>query len=164
MGVNRVILAMIGIVMAGPAFAQGTAQQILDAHNHYRQAAGVPPLRWNSALAAEAQRWAQHLAATGQFDHGGYGNDEGQNLWEGTAGAYSISEMVGDWASEGRYYRSGIFPQVSTTGQWGDVGHYTQLIWRNTTDVGCGLARGGGNDVLACNYAPAGNVDGQPVK
>ena len=40
--------------------------------------------------------------------------------------------------------------------------HYTQVVWRNTTEVGGGLARGGSNNILVCQYNPAGNVIGQP--
>jgi hypothetical protein len=37
------------------------------------------------------------------------------------------------------------------------------MVWRDTTDVGCGLATGGGNDFLVCQYAPQGNFMGERV-
>jgi len=43
----------------------------------------------------------------------------------------------------------------------GDTGHFTQVIWASTKTVGCGLAQCNGNDLLVCNYSPAGNYDGQ---
>jgi hypothetical protein len=43
------------------------------------------------------------------------------------------------------------------------VGHYTQLIWPTTREVGCAVAKGQGNDVLVCRYAPAGNVLGEKI-
>jgi len=50
-----------------------------------------------------------------------------------------------------------------STGNWADVGHYTQMIWKNTTAVGCAVATGGGMDPLVCRYSPSGNFIGQPV-
>ena len=41
------------------------------------------------------------------------------------------------------------------------VGHYTELIWRDTTHVGCAVAIRGDRAVLACRYSPPGNIDGQ---
>jgi hypothetical protein len=69
--------------------------------------------------------------------------------------------MVDGWGNEKQFYIAGIFPNVSSSGNWEDVGHYTQVIWRNTTHVGGGLSSGNGNDVLVCNYSPAGNVSGE---
>ena len=43
--------------------------RILAAHNQERLALGLEPLRWNQALAQSAQQWADHLAATGRFEH-----------------------------------------------------------------------------------------------
>jgi hypothetical protein len=39
--------------------------------------------------------------------------------------------------AEKRYFRPGIFPDVSTTGNWYDVSHYTTMIWPTTERVGC---------------------------
>jgi hypothetical protein len=37
-------------------------------------------------------------------------------------------------------------------------GHYTQIIWRNTTEVGCGMATcSNGSEIWVCNYNPPGN-------
>ncbi len=134
-------------------------QAILAAHNKYRAEVGVPPLQWSESLAASAQQWANHLAATGTFEHSG----AAENLAEGSAGAFSVAQLVDIWGGEKQYFRNGNFPNISSTGNWENAGHYTQVVWRNTTEVGCGLARGNGNDVLVCHYNPAGNVVGQRV-
>jgi hypothetical protein len=132
-------------------------QAILAAHNSYRAQVGVPPLQWSGSLAASAQDWADHLAATGTLVHSG----SGENLAEATAGALSLTQLVDMWGNEKQYFKEGTFPDVSTTGNWEDVGHYTQVVWRNTTEVGGGVASGQGNDFLVCHYNPAGNVVGQ---
>lgn len=142
----------------------GINQQILDAHNRYRKDVGVPPLTWSDALARDAQTWANHLAAIGgnSLVHDDR-SDEGENLWMGTAGTFSINDMVNAWGAEKKQFRQGIFPDVSTTGNWSDVGHYTQMIWGATTQVGCAKTTAGNNDILVCRYSPPGNFMGQPV-
>ena len=136
---------------------------MLDAHNAFRTARGLPSLGWSTNAAAHAQSWADHLASTDTFEHAQAPDrvNEGENLWKGTAGAYTARAMVGAWGDEEKYFAYGTFPDVSTTGNWHDVGHYTQLVWRDTTSVGCAIATGHGSDVLVCRYAPPGNFVGQ---
>ena len=76
---------------------------------------------------------------------------------------YTVTQLVDIWGDEKRYFIGGIFPNVSSTGKWQDVGHYTQLVWRNTTQVGCGVATGNGIIVMVGRYSPPGNVVGQRV-
>ena len=135
----------------------GTNQDVWDAHNRCRAEVGVAPLQWSDSLAASAQQWANHLAATGTFEH----SHSGENLARGTTGAYSVTRLFGMWENEKQHFVNGTFPNVSSDGNWMSVGHYTQVVWRDTTEVGCGLASGNGNDVLVCHYNPAGNMSGQ---
>lgn len=135
-------------------------QEILNAHNSYREEVGVPPLSWSDSLASHAQEWANHLAADKSFEHN-KPDGEGENLWEGTSGSYSFTQMVEGWGNEKKDFVMGKFPDVSNTGDWSDVGHYTQIVWRNTTQVGCAFAETNGNTILVCRYNPQGNVDGQ---
>jgi Cysteine-rich secretory protein family/LysM domain len=141
----------------------GQVQEILDAHNNYRAEVGVPPLQWSDSLAASAQQWANYLASTGQFKHSGT-NGVGENLAQGSPpGSWTVTQLVDIWGAEKQYFTEGIFPNVSSTGNWEDVGHYTQMVWRNTTQVGCGVATGNGNIVLVGQYTPPGNVNGESV-
>ncbi len=141
------------------------AGQLLQAHNAERAQAGVPPLRWSDRLAAEAHRWALHLADEGRMIHAT--RDErrqaGENLWMGPAGYYTAEFMVGAFIAEKQHFRNGTFPEVSTTGRWRDVGHYTQVVWRETQEVGCALVRNDSDDFLVCRYWPAGNWYGRDV-
>ncbi len=140
---------------------------VLAAHQAERAAVGVPGLAWSERLAADADRWARHLARTGTLEHeiedSGDPDAPGENLWMGTHGAWSPAEMVGDWASEKRDFRAGVFPLVSRTGGFEDVGHYTQMVWRRTRAIGCGIASDGEMDYLVCRYARPGNVEGERV-
>ena len=137
--------------------------RVLATHNYERAQTGVPPLRWNAALAASAEKWAAHLASTGRFEHAPENPDapEGENLWAGTKGRFSPEAMTAAWIREKKYFRPGLFPDNSTTGRVEDVGHYTQLVWRDTTHVGCAVETRGDRSVLACRYAPPGNIDGR---
>lgn len=145
-------LSLTGPVLAAPV----SPETLLAAHNRERAALSLPPLAWSIDLAAGAQAWADRIAESGNFNHSS--GNYGENLWGGTANAYSQTQMVQSWADEKAYFKEGTFPDVTTGGV---VGHYTQIIWRNTTEVGCGLATGDGMDYLVCRYNPAGNYLGQ---
>ncbi len=141
------------------------AERLLASHNRERAQVGVPALRWDAGLAAEAQQWADELARRQAMIHSepSARRGAGENLWRGSELYYSAEEMIETFVEEKRYFTRGTFPDVSTTGQWRDVGHYTQLIWRDTQKVGCAVTAGGGQDWLVCRYWPAGNTMGRPV-
>ncbi|MGH6786679.1 MAG: CAP domain-containing protein [Novosphingobium sp.] len=141
------------------------AARLLAAHNGERSAVGMPALSWSPKLAEDARAWGAELARSGRFRHSSWESRKGQgeNLFMGTAGAYAAEEMIGYFIGEGRDFRPGAFPEVSRTGRWQDVGHYTQLIWPETREVGCAIVGGGGQDYLVCRYFPTGNVVGQRV-
>ncbi len=142
------------------------SQEILAAHNKYRLAVGVPPLAWSDGLAIAAQVWANTLNSNLQFKHdpGAGAQNQGENIWIGTTGGYSLTQMVDDWGSEQQNFQNGTFPDVSTTGSWSDVGHYSQMVWKGTTSVGCaGVDGSDGNYRFVCRYSPEGNIEGQKV-
>jgi uncharacterized protein YkwD len=141
------------------------AYRLLAAHNSERDRAGLPRLSWSSRLAQEAQTWAVVLSRKGTLEHASSAlrRNMGENLWMGSAGYYSAETMIDGFLSERASFRPGTFPQVSRTGNWSDVGHYTQIIWPTTTEVGCAVARGAVNDFLVCRYNPPGNTIGQKV-
>ena len=164
------LAAAVAAVSATPALAQSSfavqfPARILAAHNAERARAGVPPLIWDNDLETAAAAYAQQMAMTGVFAHSDRSKRRGtgENLWMGTHGAFSIETMVGGWSSEKRFFVPGIFPNNSRSGNWEDVGHYTQMIWPTTTRIGCALASTPRIDYLVCRYATAGNMDGRPV-
>lgn len=135
---------------------------ILMVHNRERASMGIAPLQWNPALAQSAQAWADHLAETGLFKHAPELplNPQGENLWAGTKGFYPTERRADAWIREKRFFKSGTFPENSTTGNVEDVGHYTQVMWRETHEVGCAQATGVREDILVCRYSNAGNYIG----
>ena len=138
-------------------------ERLLAAHNRERTAMGLPQMNWDPALAAEAAQWGAELAEAGAFEHspGDESEPQGENLWLGTKGAYTPEEMVGAWIEEKRHFRPGRIPDVSATGSFEDVGHYTQVMWHETDRVGCAVAEGQEDEILVCRYLTAGNVEGE---
>ena len=134
---------------------------VLQHHNTYRSALHLPGLAWSDALASDALAWAKNLARIdkGQHDSGIRGK-EGENIWWGTAGAYSSGDMVNFWGNEKDGFVYGIFPDCKAS-RSAVVGHYTQMIWKNTTLVGCALVSNGKMDYLVCRYSAPGNVVGE---
>ena len=168
-------LALGLAVVASPAAASSSSAasdgmrdvsaRILAAHNAARAEVGAPPLQWDPQLAASAASYGPALASVGRLVHSPRQGRENQreNLWMGQAGNYLPEEMVFAWVDEKRLFQPGLFPAVSRTGNWADVAHYTQMIWKGTTHVGCAIHTQGGWDYLICRYSPPGNRDGRPV-
>ncbi len=132
------------------------------AHNAIRCAVPSPPagqlpmLQWSSSLASYATDWANHLASWGcplQHSSGPYG----ENLFKGSS-TYQPEYVVGAWADEISCFSYQQFPGCCSC----TCGHYTQIVWRDTTEVGCGMATcPGGGQVWSCSYDPPGNYLGQ---
>lgn len=157
-------LAISSIAMIGAApVTTNFAPRVLAVQNDERARLGLNPLQWNAGLAASAAIWAARLASTHRFEHAPEKPlaPEGENLWEGTTRYFPPEAMVNAWVREKKYFRPGIFPDNSTTGNVEDVGHFTQLVWRNTSQVGCAMAANADDDVLVCRYSQAGNYVGQ---
>ncbi|WP_265570386.1 CAP domain-containing protein [Sphingomicrobium nitratireducens] len=137
--------------------------QTIAEHNRARAMHGLGPLQWDETLADEAYGHASYMARTGQFGHDrtpGRRKKQGENIWRGQRGYFTYHEMVGSFTDEVRLFRSGVFPNNSRSGDWYDVGHYTQIIWPTTTHVGCALASSRDKDYFVCRYSPPGNKDG----
>lgn len=154
------------LAAAAPALAYSQpppdplSQRLLASHNIERASVRLPPLQWDAQLAAAAAGYAVTLAVTGHLQHSPLQSrpGQGENVWMGTRGAYTPEQMVGSWAGERRWFRAGVFPNVSTTGKWQDVAHYTQMIWPATTRVGCAISSSRQWDFLVCRYSPQGNI------
>lgn len=136
-----------------PASFAGT----VDAHNRVRAAVGVPPLAWSNKVAEVAQNWADGLKATRGCDMKHSSNSYGENLFWGSGKRWTMSEAVASWAEEKADYT-----YASNSCRSGGVcGHYTQVVWKKSTVVGCGMAFCGSAMVVVCNYDPPGNYVGQ---
>jgi len=161
----RIVPVLLLLSIAAPAQAHTWQGEILSLHNAERARWRSPALAWDAGLAAGAERWANELARSNRFGHSPRATrgPAGENLWMGTTGAYPVRSMVGSWLSERRWFRPSVFPAVSTTGRWSDVGHYSQMVASRTTKVGCALRSNAEWTFLVCRYGPSGNVAGQAI-
>jgi uncharacterized protein YkwD len=127
-------------------------EAILAAHNQHRADHCAPALTWSDELAAVAQAWADQLRDAGcAFEHSS--TPYGENLAAGTTGSLSPGDVIAMWYDEIADYdfKKGGF-SMST-------GHFTQVVWKDTTRLGCGVAQCSGMDIWVCNYDPPGNVE-----
>jgi uncharacterized protein YkwD len=115
----------------------------------------IPALSWSATVASVAQAYADQLASAGcdlVHSDGPYG----ENLMAGS-GQYPPEEVVAAWVSEVSCFQYGPFDSCSCT-----CGHYTQVVWRESTELGCGVGScSGGGQVWVCNYDPPGNYLGE---
>jgi len=175
----RHLSAALALLVAGTPGASGTAatpaphqiqaadlaDRLTRPQNTERALVGLPAMAWDPALALAAADYAAELARTGKWGHSPSEQRQGQgeNLWMGTRAAFTPEEMVDGWLTERRLFRHGTFPNVSKSGSWHDVGHYTQIIWADTMRVGCAVHSSRAYDYLVCRYSAPGNVMGERV-
>jgi pathogenesis-related protein 1 len=150
------------------------ANEMVAAHNAWRQQYNLNGLSWASDLAQFAQNYANQLAASGcQMVHS-TGNGFGENLAWGSPRTISYSDgrvenqlqamtaksVTDSWGNEVQWYDYNSNSCNAPAGE--SCGHYTQVIWNTTQEVGCAMAVCPDNgQIWSCNYRPAGNVVGQ---
>lgn len=130
------------------------ARPILAAHNRFRAMHCAPPMRWSERIASSAQAWADELAQRGcGLEHSS--GDYGENLAAGYAGHIDAEGVVQMW------YREVADFDFANGGFSMETGHFTQVVWIGSTELGCGQATCNGLDVWVCQYGPPGNYEGQ---
>ncbi|KAH8873829.1 Venom allergen 5 [Schistosoma japonicum] len=168
MGSQMIILVIIvfSIVVKASTKINGEKRlnaksaELLRLHNKYRQdlvdckvdgqppAKYLPQLRWNHELAKQAKTLASkcilrhEMASSRRFDW------VGQNM----AIYPSIQEGVDAWFNEHKMFNY-------YGGKCRQCLHYIQMVWANTTHIGCGVANCPEYKGLSivCNYGPGGD-------
>ncbi|RXN10335.1 ancylostoma secreted -like protein [Labeo rohita] len=139
----------IASCMAGNSFEA----EFLQTHNAYRKQHGAPPLTINKNLCRTAQAWAEHLLSIKTLKHSN--KDYGENLyyaWSSATKKLTGHEAVESWYSEIKDY------SFSRPGFNSKTGHFTQVVWKDTKEVGVGLATDGSTTFVVGQYLPAGNI------
>lgn len=140
---------------------------ILQAHNVAREARDIKPLSWSQSLAESAQAWADHLQT------------ESCAWYHSDTTTQGVGENIFySWSSDNTFRRNAEEPVVwwLNKEQFYDhennecdpgkvCGHYTQVVWEDTAQLGCGRVYCDGSgyvkEVWVCQYDPPGNVVGQ---
>ncbi|XP_002983458.2 pathogenesis-related protein PRB1-2 [Selaginella moellendorffii] len=154
----------LAIAMALAVLAVGTncataqhIQAFLEAHNQERMQMGVPALHWDDEVAAYSLWWTNHQkdyeSCAMRHSDGPYG----ENLFWGSPGKeWSPHDAVKSWVDEKQHFNY----EGNSCAQM--CGHYTQLVWRDSTKLGCATATcPNGDTLISCNYDPPGNYIGQ---
>jgi hypothetical protein len=164
--------------MSGASGATGATGEtgrlvgMTEATNQARKAAtnpvpspALPDMTWSPDIAKIAQAYADTLASQGCNLVHSHTPGYGENLAEFGGKAATPAEVVAGWNSEGACYTYGPITQNDSCPcapfSGGACGHYTQLVWRGTTELGCGVATCPNSEVWVCNYKPPGNYIGQ---
>uniref|UniRef100_A0A3B5LPR1 SCP domain-containing protein n=1 Tax=Xiphophorus couchianus TaxID=32473 RepID=A0A3B5LPR1_9TELE len=128
-------------------------KQFLDAHNNYRAAHGAQNLTYNGDLNSAAQKWAEHLLQSNTMKHSNI--EDGENIYY----SYNSEKVtpqgksaVDSWYGEIKDYdftRPGVQPKT---------GHFTQVVWKDTKELGVGVATDGHTVFVVGQYRPGGNI------
>lgn len=133
-------------------FNDSIRQEVLNTHNLYRWALGIDSLSYDDSLEKEAIEWVLFLAEKNKLVHATHRNNHGENLAK-TSFVLSVDNAINMWGIERLNYNHFTFFKDNT------VGHYTQMVWQETSKVGCGLAKNvEGDYFLVCRYSPHGNI------
>ena len=138
---------------------------ITAAHNAARAAVSpaaspaIPNLVWSKTVASAAQTWADRC----KFEHSG--GKYGENIYASGGKDVNAADVIGSWVGEAKDY------DYASNKCSGVCGHYTQVVWRKSTQLGCAAAKCSTNSpfgtgfpewqFVVCNYDPPGNFNGE---
>ncbi len=169
--VAAVVRAIPAPVVAQPHATGFDALDMLEAHNAVREEHGLTPLTWSNTLAKSSQVWGEVLTNDECDFYHDPDTPYGENLyWQWISDSNNDSlistpeEAVTWWADEIRFYNY----TKNTCKRGEDCGHYTQIVWADTTEVGCSVhtcfdTRNDNTqtDLWVCRYNPPGNIEGE---
>ena len=135
---------------SSPAGPSADARAIVEQHNARRAKHCAKPLEWSAEIAKVAQAWADRCV----FQHSK--SKYGENLAMGTSRIMTPEHVVEMWhdGEIGNY-------DFAKPGFAMNTGHFTQVVWKGTTHIGCGSAECNGQRLWVCNYDPPGNYMGE---
>jgi uncharacterized protein YkwD len=162
MSTHRVVYTLLALLVltASNAFGQQAYQKkALALHNTYRAKHGSPAMTLDKTLIANAEKCATYYAQKKTIDHScPYKAGAGENL-VGGAGTWTQDQF----ASMGTqmWYDEVAAYDYNNPGFSMATGHFTQVVWKSTTKLGCGVTTINGYTDMVCLYSPPGNYQGQ---
>lgn len=149
------ILCFITIALSATLDLENARAQILTRHNYYRAQHQVGDLVRLPAIEKIAQNYSEYLASIGKMEHSKNkynGKSLGENLYYGYLSSNIGINTVEKWYSEESAY------DYNNPGYKKGIGHFTQLVWKNSENLGCNVGCKSNNYCyVTCNYYPAGN-------
>lgn len=124
------------------------AESLLNVHNTDRSAHSAPSMTWNDTLAEYAQTYLDNQNCV--FAHSG--GPYGENI---ALGFSSVADAADAWYDEYKLYNyaAGEFSE--------STGHFTQMVWKASVQLGCATVQCSSGQFLACEYYPRGNIIGE---
>lgn len=160
------ILFTLSLFVSFCCSGQGTdKEKALEIHNIERASLKLKSLEWSSKLERDAQKYADYLAKKEKFRHSNELNNlnQGENLFK-LEGDFNLKDYLSEasfsWLSEKKNY---VYAKIGDNKNiLSKVGHYTQMIWHNTTKIGIAYSISKSGDVyVVARYYPSGNWDGE---
>lgn len=153
--------AMMPPPAADPGAGELTTWQkeMLDAHNVLRAQHCSPEMTWDAEVAQSAQAWADRC----QWEHA-QGTGLGENLAAAAGSVRTPKQTTDGWYSEIAQYN------FAAPGFSFGTGHFTQVVWKGSTRLGCAMAICPATSIspdwgawptaqfVVCRYAPQGNT------
>ncbi|MDB2631678.1 CAP family protein [Flavobacteriaceae bacterium] len=160
------LLLLCALIFSFYSFGQRTDnEKALKIHNLERASLGLNGLEWSNKLERDAQKYADYLAKKEKFRHSNQLDklNQGENLFK-LEGDFTLKDYLSEasfsWLSEKKDY---VYAKIGDNKNiFSKVGHYTQMIWHNTTKIGIAYSKSKlGNVYVVARYYPSGNWDGE---
>ncbi|XP_032219189.2 uncharacterized protein LOC5518573 [Nematostella vectensis] len=160
MEMRRLCCLVIGLLCLVSASDASYEQEALDRHNYFRRAHDAPMMQLDAAMSHSAQAYAQKLAQRGSLQHSSSGErpGQGENLAMTCERDFNGATAVDMWYKE-------VCKFNFNSPSWGyGTGHFTQIVWKESTELGIGVAekdgRWGKCYYIVGRYRKAGNMMG----
>lgn len=165
---NNTAVAAVAVLASASSSVSATEYSVVSGitseHNKVRtqENASLPNLSWDATVGAYSKSKVEYLANNGcQLSHtaGPTNPGYGENLFWGSGSSWTVTDAVTSWYSE----KSNYTYSTNSCASGKVCGHYTQVVWKNSTKLGCYLANcpNNGGMIIGCNYDPPGNYSGQ---
>lgn len=126
----------------------------LNSTNVIRSEHGASSLAWNTTLSTYAQTWSsqcQFRPSLGPF---------GENI---VAGEADVTSSINEWIEPGLQIS---FDNMTIADLDPEILQFTQLVWKNSTQLGCGRTDCAGQNgvsgwLVVCEFSPRGNILGE---
>ena len=125
-------------------------QEALLIHNGLREQWGASPLVWSKVLSDSAQAVADLCMMKPS------GSEFGENMLL-SSGELTCSKSSEFWHESEKLWES---LGADNPDFYPDTGTFTQMIWKDTLQVGCAKSECDSGDLVVCHYYPPGNLVG----